>query len=162
MGRCNRSSHNSSTGYGSLDPVPDITDTVKRLNHGVQSPDTVGIAAHAVRSTASMWSVPSLTFRPLHPLPMNPYQFPLDTMLRGSHRRSKHVSKGITLRYFKCCDVETWSGAPRDRIIGGKPPIWSDVTAVCQKKGIQSEKISTLYGGPSDVRPPAVEGLGGP
>jgi len=143
-------------GYGSLDPVPDITETVKRLNHGMQSPDTVGIAAHAVRPTAAMSSVPSLIFRPLHPLPKNPHQFPLDTMLRGSHKRSKHVNKGITLRYFKCCGVETWFGVPRARIIEGTLLILSEVTSLCQKKGIQSEKYSILYGGPSDVRYPAL------
>lgn len=128
--------------------MPDITETVKRLNHGLQSPGTLGIAAHAVRPSAAMSRVHSLTFRPLHPLPKNPYEFPLDTMLRGSHRRSKHVSKGITLRYFKCCGIETWFGAPRARIIGGTPLILSEVTALCQKKGIHSEKLLFSMGLP--------------
>jgi hypothetical protein len=77
-------------------------------------------------------------------------------MLHGYHRRFKHVSKGITLRYFKYCGVETWSGASRNRIIGGTLLILREVTSLCQQKGIQPEEISILYGGPSDVRSPAL------
>jgi len=107
-----------------------------------------------------MSSEPSLIFRPFHPLPKNPHQFPLNTILRGSHRRYKHASKGITLRYFKCCGVETWSGASHDRIIGGTLLILSEVTSLCQKKGIQFEEISILYGVPLTFGPPP-RGSGG-
>ena len=144
--------------------MPDITETVKLLNHGVQNPGTVGIAAHSVSLTAAMSSETNLIFWPLHPFPKNTHQFPLDTMMRGSHIRYKYANKGITLRYFKCCGVETWSGTSRDRIIGGTILILSEVISLFQKKGIQSEEISILYGGPSEVltSPPRPEGQGGP
>jgi hypothetical protein len=176
----------------------------------VQSPDTVGIATQSVRPTVAMSSVPSLTLRPFHPFPKNPHQFPLDTMLRGTHKGFERISKGIFFLFSLALQPNAgygllvhevfvithndapqsvgllwtsdqlvaekawvlvwdilsrnWSGAPRDRIIGGTPSILSEVSFLCQKKGIPSEKniVFCMFGGPSDVRPPALGSLEGP